>query len=342
MNDYQLSSYDYDLPPELIAERPVLDRHSSRLLVYDEEQDKIIHSTFRDIGQFLPPSSTLIFNRSKVFPCRLLGKKTTGGEAEVFLLTLEAKNNSYEALIRTTGKKKIGDSFLFEGLAAKIEAINPEGTFQVSFNVSHLELPEVLERVGRIPIPPYIRNGESDELDKKTYQTVYAKEKGSVAAPTAGLHFSPELLSSLEAAGHKLASVTLHVGIGTFSKVKVENILEHKMHEEIYTIDSANLQKIQDARYRVAVGTTALRTLESHHRSGEPSGATSIFLHPGVEVSSIDALITNFHLPKSTLLMLVSSLIGREKTLFLYRVAVEERYRFFSYGDGMLILRKRR
>ncbi len=341
MNDFQLSSYDYELPPELIAERPVPDRHSSRLLVYDEAKDEIIHSTFREIGNFLPKNSTLIFNRSKVFPCRLLGKKTTGGEAEVFLLTLDAKHEAYEALIRTTGKKKVGDVFHFEALQAKIEEINPQGTFQVSFNVSPEELPIVLEKTGKIPIPPYIRNGESDELDKKTYQTVYAKETGSVAAPTAGLHFSPELLSDLEGTGHTLASVTLHVGIGTFAKVKVENILEHKMHEEIYTIDPENLKKIRDAQFTVAVGTTSLRTLESFARTGEASSATSIFLHPGVEVKSVDALITNFHLPKSTLLMLVSSLIGREKTLSLYRLAVEEKYRFFSYGDGMLILRKK-
>ncbi|MES2527037.1 MAG: tRNA preQ1(34) S-adenosylmethionine ribosyltransferase-isomerase QueA [Bdellovibrionota bacterium] len=341
MNDYQLSSYDYELPPELIAERPVPDRHSSRLLVYDEATDTVTHTTFRDLPRFLPDQSTIIFNRSKVFPCRLLGKKITGGEAEVFLLTLTPVNNTYEALIRTTGKKKVGDTFHFGELSARIEVINGQGTFQVSFNVSPEKLPEILEKVAKIPIPPYIRNGESDDEDKKTYQTVYARETGSVAAPTAGLHFSPELLSELEKK-HALATVTLHVGIGTFAKVQVENILEHKMHEEFYTIDSDNLSKIGKAKFKVAVGTTTLRTLESFERSKNPAGATSIFLYPGIEVKSIDALITNFHLPKSTLLMLVSSLIGREKTLWLYRLAVEERYRFFSYGDGMLIIRKPR
>lgn len=340
MNDYQLSSYDYELPPELIAERPVPDRHSSRLLVYDEASGTITHSTFRDLPRFLPENSTIVFNRSKVFPCRLLGKKATGGEAEVFLLTLIPVNGTYEALIGTTGKKKIGDTFHFGELTSRVEGINPQGTFQVSFNVSPEDLPDVLERVAKIPIPPYIRNGQSDEEDKKTYQTVYAKESGSVAAPTAGLHFSPELLKELEGK-HTLASVTLHVGIGTFAKVKVDNILEHKMHEEFYSIDQENLAKISKAQFTVAVGTTSLRTLESYHHSGEASSATSIFLHPGVEVKSINALITNFHLPKSTLLMLVSSLIGREKTLELYRIAVKEKYRFFSYGDGMLILRKK-
>jgi S-adenosylmethionine:tRNA ribosyltransferase-isomerase len=342
MNDHQLSSYDYELPPELIADRPVSDRHSSRLLVYNEGTGEIIHSTFRDLPKFLPDHSTLIFNRSRVFPCRLLGKKITGGQAEVFLLTVTPIENTYEALIRTTGKKKVGDSFYFGELSARIEQINPQGTFQVSFNIDEKGLVEMLEKIGKIPIPPYIRDGESDEKDKETYQTVYAKETGSVAAPTAGLHFSNELLKELENKGHTLASVTLHVGMGTFAKVQVENILEHKMHEEVYTIDSENLKKIKEAKFRIAVGTTSLRTLESFERSGETASATSIFLHPGVEVKSIDALITNFHLPKSTLLMLVSAVIGREKTMELYRIAVKEKYRFFSYGDGMLILRKPR
>ncbi|MFL5783158.1 MAG: tRNA preQ1(34) S-adenosylmethionine ribosyltransferase-isomerase QueA [Bacteriovoracaceae bacterium] len=342
MNDYQLSSYDYDLPPELIAERPVPDRHSSRLLVYNEGTGEVTHSTFRDLANFLPAHSTLIFNRSRVFPCRLLGKKMTGGEAEVFLLTVHPKNGTYEALIRTTGKKKVGDTFHFGELSARIEEINPQSTFQVSFNVSESGLVDVLEKIGKVPIPPYIRDGESDEEDKRTYQTVYAKETGSVAAPTAGLHFSPELLKDLENKGHTLASVTLHVGMGTFAKIKVDNILEHKMHEEVYTIDAENLSRIKSATFKIAVGTTSLRTLESYERSGNASDATSIFLHPGVEVKSIDALITNFHLPKSSLLMLVSALIGREKTLELYQIAVKEKYRFYSYGDGMLILRKPR
>lgn len=339
MNDHQLSSYFYDLPPELIADRPVPDRHSSRLLVYNEATGEVTHSTFRNLPDFLPDHSTIVFNRSKVFPCRLFGKKITGGEAEVFLLTVTPVNGTYEALIRTSGKKKVGDTLLFGELTARIEKINDNSTFQVSFNVGTDELISALERIGKVPIPPYIRDGESDEQDKREYQTVYAKETGSVAAPTAGLHFSQELLKTLEEKGHTLASVTLHVGMGTFAKVKTENILEHKMHEEVYTIDSENLSKIKNAKFTIAVGTTSLRTLESYARSGNASDATSIFLHPGIDVKSVDALITNFHLPESTLLMLVSSLIGREKTLELYEIAVKEKYRFFSYGDGMLILR---
>jgi len=346
MTDFELKSYDYNLPEELIAERPVPDRHSSKLLVYREETGEIIDSTFDKITDFLPEHSTLVFNRSRVFPCRLIGKKSSGGAAEVFVLSLLNSDGKYPCLIRTTGKKRIGDELFFGELKARIEELGEEGTFLVSFNVSHDELVDLLEKEGMIPIPPYIRNGESDEEDRRSYQTVYAEEKGSVAAPTAGLHFSEELLSKIKAKGHELATLTLHVGMGTFAKVKSENILEHKMHEELFSIDEENLKKINQAKFRVAVGTTTLRSLESSWEDGrirfdkkDGFAATSIFLHPGKSVHSIDALVTNFHLPKSTLLMLVSAIIGREKVLQLYQHAIEKKYRFFSYGDGMLILR---
>jgi S-adenosylmethionine:tRNA ribosyltransferase-isomerase len=345
--DYELKNYDFHLPQELIADRPVTDRHSSRLLVYDEKTDEVFHSTFKEIQKFLPTDSTLIFNRSKVFPCRLIGLKSTGGEVEVFILSLIHDNGIHSCLIKASGKRKEGEVFYFGDLVAKIERVRGDGTFGVSFNKSHEQLLDHLESVGKIPIPPYIRKGESDELDKKTYQTVFAKEVGSVAAPTAGLHFSEELLRSLESAGLTLATITLHVGAGTFSPVKSSNILDHKMHEEFFTLDEENLKKIQQASFPVAVGTTTLRTLESSWRGGrvefpQPGSlrSTSIFLHPGKEVHSIKALITNFHLPQSSLIMLVSALIGREKTLELYQLAIQKRYRFFSYGDGMLILRK--
>lgn len=348
MTDLELRSYDFDLPKELIADRPVPDRHSSRLLVYNEETGEITHSTFKDIAGFLPAHSTLVFNRSKVFPCRLLGNKPSGGEAEVFILSLLHERGLYPAMVRASGKRKEGDSFVFGDLVATIGKVNGNGTFGVSFNKSHEDLLNDLETIGKIPIPPYIRGGESDDLDKKTYQTVYAKETGSVAAPTAGLHFSDELLSELKKKGHELATVTLHVGAGTFAPVKAENILEHKMHEEFFTIDAENLNTIQNAKFRIAVGTTTLRTLESSWKDGnvqfENPGSmksTSIFLHPGKDVHSIDAMVTNFHLPGSSLIMLVSAIIGRQKTLELYKIAVENKYRFFSYGDGMLILRKR-
>jgi len=349
MIDLKLSSYDYHLPSELIADRPVPDRHSSRLLVYNEKTDEIIHSTFAEINNFLPKHSTLVFNRSKVFPCRLIGKKTSGGEAEVFLLSLKTKNNFYPAMVRASGKRKVGDEFHFGDLKLQIMEVVGDGTFLITSNFSHEDFLNTLEQIGKIPIPPYIRGGESDDLDKKTYQTVFAEELGSVAAPTAGLHFSSELLEKLSSLGHQLSSVTLHVGAGTFSPVKVENILEHQMHEEFYTIDEKNLKLIQDASFRVGVGTTTLRSLESSWKNDQiefdqrngPKG-TSIFLHPGKKIYSIDALVTNFHLPKSSLLMLVSALIGREKVLQIYQTAVDKKYRFYSYGDGMLILRNAR
>lgn len=345
MNDFSLQSYDFPLPPELIADRPVSDRHSSKLLVYNHKTGEITHSCFREINQFLPPEATLVFNRSRVFPCRLLGRKLTGGEVELFLLSLISSEEHYPAMLRASGKRKEGDFFEFGKLTAVITRVLGDGTFLVKFNFNHDELLSFLEEEGRIPIPPYIRGGQSDAQDKLQYQTVYAKETGSVAAPTAGLHFSQELLEELKAHGHPLATVTLHVGAGTFAPVKAENILEHKMHAELFTIDAENLKTIQAATYRVAVGTTTLRTLESSWRDGnvrfEGNGfqSTDIFLHPGKQVHSIDALVTNFHLPQSSLLMLVSALVGREKILEIYRIAIENKYRFFSYGDGMLILR---
>lgn len=348
MTDLLLHNYDFDLPLELIASRPVPDRHSSKLLVYDEATDIVFHSHYHKIADFLPAASTLVFNRSRVFPCRLIGKKASGGEAEVFVLSLLVEKGIYPTMVRAAGKRKVGDEFFFEDLKATLVEVKGDGTFGVTFNCAHEDLIDRLETIGKIPIPPYIRGGESDELDKKTYQTVYARETGSVAAPTAGLHFSEELLQNLKDKGHKLASVTLHVGAGTFAPVKSENILEHKMHEEFFNIDQENLKIIQDAKFRIAVGTTSLRTMESCYKDEniqfDPSvglKGTSIFLHPGKTAQSIDALITNFHLPKSSLIMLVSSLIGREKVLELYRLAIKEKYRFFSYGDGMLILRNR-
>ena len=344
MTDFELASYDYDLPEELIATRPVPNRHSSKLLVYDEAADTITHSTFEHIADFLPEGATIIFNRSKVFPCRLIGKKPSGGEAEVFILSLlHNEDGLYPAMIKASGKRKVGDEFLFEGLKVVLEKITEKG-FLVSVDKSHDEFLNHLEVIGKVPIPPYIRGGESDELDKQTYQTVYAKDVGSVAVPTAGLHFSETLLENLKKK-YQLATVTLHVGAGTFAPVKSENILEHQMHEEFYSIDQENIEVINKAHFRVAVGTTTLRTLESSFHEGRitcPPGefkGTNIFLYPGKEVKSIDAMVTNFHLPKSSLIMLVSALIGREKTLSLYQHAIENKYRFYSYGDGMLILR---
>lgn len=341
LQDLKLESYDYELPPHLIAERPVAGRHHSRLLVYDENADTITHTTFKEIGNFLPGNSTIVFNQSRVFPCRFLGHKETGGKVEVFLLRFESNNGFYPALIKSGSKKQIGDEYTFsENLKARVEASVGDGTFLLSFN-QEITL-TLLERVALVPIPPYIREGKSDERDLKDYQTVYAKTLGSVAAPTAGLHFSNELLSDLESRGIKRSHVTLHVGMGTFAPVKSENILEHKMHSEEFFVTESDYQKIKEASSTIAVGTTTLRVLESIHGTHYQGQAlsTDIFLYPGKEVKSIQGLVTNFHLPKSTLLMLVSALIGREKVLEIYREAVAHEYRFFSYGDAMLILRK--
>ena len=330
--DTLLSSYKYDLPDELIAQRP----GKSRLLIYKIKTNQIIHEQFSNIKNYLPPDALLVFNQSKVYPSRLLGNKKSGGKAELFLLSLTPDDNLYPALIKTRSKKNLEDQFFFDGdLIATLKTINSDGTFGVSFNQA--DMVGYVHQFAKIPIPPYIRKGESDEQDKLHYQTVYAKTEGSVAAPTAGLHFTKELLESID---H--AFVTLHVGIGTFKPVTTPNILDHQMHSENFFIDHKNLEKIKAHKNIFAVGTTSLRVLESTFNKelkADTVYQTNIFLHPGVEIHSINGLITNFHLPESSLLMLVSALMGREKTLEIYREAIKERYRFFSYGDAMLILR---
>ena len=341
-DDLLLSSYQFDLPEELIAQRPI---ENSRLLVYRISTGEIIHDYFENIGNFLPENSLLVFNRSKVFPSRLIGQKSSGGKAELFLLSLTSIDDLYLVLIKTRSKKKLGDVFLFEnGLTAIIKKIEIDGTFGVEFNQKNLR--QFLDSFAKIPIPPYIRNGESDQIDKIDYQTIYAKEEGSVAAPTAGLHFKPNLLSKLKSQSIEQAFVTLHVGLGTFRPVSTSNITEHHMHSENFFIDNENLDLINQSRKFnkkiIAVGTTSLRVLESSFgkdMKADEVYSTNIFLHPGKSIQSIDGLITNFHLPGSSLLMLVSSLISRQKALELYQIAIKEKYRFFSYGDGMLILR---
>ncbi|OUR97303.1 tRNA preQ1(34) S-adenosylmethionine ribosyltransferase-isomerase QueA [Halobacteriovorax marinus] len=342
--DLLLSKYDFDLPKELIATRPVAGRHHSKLLVYKVKSNEVIHDEFRNISNYIPKSSLLVVNQSKVFPCRLMGTKSTGGKCEIFILDIEKNAEGLrEVLIKTTSKKRLEQEFFFEdGLVAKLKKIE-EGQFFVEFNLD--DLGSYLESHGKIPIPPYIRNGQSDEQDKSDYQTVFAKDTGSVAAPTAGLHFTEDVFADLRAKEIERAEVTLHVGLGTFAPVKTDNLKDHNMHTERYFVDVENLKKLKSHKSIFAVGTTSLRVLESCHDGSdfviEPNviKETNIFLHPGVEVKSISGLLTNFHLPKSTLLMLVSSLIGREKTLELYKTAIENEYRFFSYGDAMLILR---
>jgi S-adenosylmethionine:tRNA ribosyltransferase-isomerase len=345
--DRLVASYDFDLPAELIADRPISGRQNSKLLVYHAKTNRIEHKHYFDLPQILSSDHLLVLNKSKVFPCRLIGQKTTGGKCEVFILSLIDTDGVYPALIKTRGKKSIGDLFEFGDLTVEIVDFGIDGSFLVKFNQSHTQLLDTLEEVGRIPIPPYIRAGVADDQDIQDYQTVYAKDTGSVAAPTAGLHFTEELFINLEKNKIQKAFVTLHVGAGTFKPVVTDNILEHKMHSEHFSIESEELNLIRKYQRKIiAVGTTSLRVIESLSDDKgyiqEPSSdldATEIFLYPGKEVHSIAGLITNFHLPKSTLLMLVSTIIGREKALELYKVAIENKYRFFSYGDGMIILR---
>ena len=342
--DLLLSSYDYELPPHLIADRPAEGRVSSRLLVFNAKNNEIIHTYFYDLDKYLPSDSLMVLNQSKVFPCRLIGNKSSGGKVEVFFLeAYENEMECYKVLIKSNGKKKVGDKYFFtDGLELELDFINNEN-FYVKSNIE--DMFSYLNEYAKIPIPPYIRDGESDEKDREDYQTVFAKEVGSVAAPTAGLHFTEETFKKLNSKNIEQAMVTLHVGLGTFAPVKVDNLAEHKMHKERFYIEDNHWQKIKQAKKRIAVGTTSLRTLESVWQRDleafrpDAIQETDIFIHPGKTVESIDALVTNFHLPKSTLLMLVSSLIGREKTLELYREAIEKEYRFFSYGDAMLILR---
>lgn len=343
--DLFTESYSYELDPSFIAERPMSKRDSSKLMVYNHQNGEIIHTQFKELADFLPQGSLLVKNQSKVFPCRLFGEKESGGKAELFLLSLIATDSLYPVMIRSNGRKNLGDKYKFNELEVEIKERALEGEFLVSLNLQEAEFLEFLDHNANVPIPPYIRAGIADEQDKQDYQTVFAKDLGSVAAPTAGLHFTEDVFKKLEAKGIENASVTLHVGAGTFKTVQADNITEHKMHAESFMIDAENLEKIKNNNKRVAVGTTSLRVLESSYNDGKfdclPNKlhSTDIFLHPGKDVHSIVGLVTNFHLPKSSLLMLVSSLIGREKTLELYEIAKINNYRFFSYGDAMLILR---
>ncbi len=346
--DLKLENYFYDLPKSFIADRPILGRDTSKLLIYKAKSQTVSHDYFYNIHRYLPSDSTLVFNDSKVFPCRLKGHKESGGACEVFFLS-QLKNeekNAYHVLVRTNGRKNLNQKMFFdEGLIGKLIEREGDGTFWAEFSVENME--SYLRENGEIPIPPYIRNGQSDEKDYDDYQTVYAKNIGSVAAPTAGLHFTPRVFENLDHKNIGRSFVSLHVGMGTFLPVKTESILEHKMHTECFFYDRENLLKIQNAKKLIAVGTTSLRALESSlDEKGQckvvagKTYETNIFIHPGVEVKSVMGLITNFHLPESSLLMLISALIGRKKVLELYHLAKENNYRFFSYGDCMLILRE--
>ena len=338
------STYFYDLPEELIAQDPLEKRDESRLLVLGKDSGSIKHKTFKNIIEYLKPNDCLVINNTRVIPARLLGKKEeTEGKIELFLLK-NLGDNCWETLAKP-GKRAIpGAKFVFgenNELKAEVMEVKNDGNRVVKFYYDGV-FQEVLDKVGLVPLPPYIHNKLSD---KERYQTVYSKFKGSSAAPTAGLHFTKELLDEIKEKGISVAEVTLHVGLGTFRPVKEDDILKHKMHSEWYEINEEACLTINEARKKggriIAVGTTSCRVLESVAKENEDlvaqAGNTEIFIYPGYKFKILDGLITNFHLPESTLIMLVSALAGYENVMNAYKVAVDEKYRFFSFGDAMFI-----
>lgn len=338
-----VKDFDYELPEELIAQDPLEDRSSSRLMVLDRKTGDVEHRHFRDILDYLNPGDCLVINNTKVIPARLYGaKEDTQAKIEVLLLKRK-ENDVWETLVKPGKKAKPGTRIVFgDGLlVGEVIDVVEEGNRLIQFHYDGI-FEEILDQLGQMPLPPYITH---QLQDKNRYQTVYAKYDGSAAAPTAGLHFTKELLSAVKEKGVDIAEVTLHVGLGTFRPVKVENVLDHHMHSEFYMVSAEAAEKINHAKERghrvISVGTTSTRTLESaadeSGRLKETSGWTEIFIYPGYQFKVIDALITNFHLPQSTLVMLVSALAGREHVLDAYKLAVQEKYRFFSFGDAMLI-----
>ena len=334
-----VKDYDYDLPEELIAQDPLEDRSSSRLMVLDRQTGDVEHRHFTDILEYLHPGDCLVINNTKVIPARLFGvKEDTQAKIEVLLLKRK-ENDIWETLVKPGKKAKPGTKLVFgDGLlTAEVVDVVEEGNRLIQFHYDGI-FEEILDQLGQMPLPPYITH---QLKDKNRYQTVYAKYDGSAAAPTAGLHFTKELLQKVKDMGVDIAEVTLHVGLGTFRPVKVENVLDHHMHSEFYMVSQEAADKINRAKesgHRViAVGTTSTRTLEAAADENGRLHETEIFIYPGYQFKVIDALITNFHLPQSTLVMLVSALAGREHVLHAYEIAVKERYRFFSFGDAMLI-----
>lgn len=337
------NDFDYELPDELIAQTPLVKRDTSRLLVLDKNSGEVEHKHFFDIIDYLNEGDTLVLNDTKVLPARLIGVKEETGAVIELLLLKNIENDNWECLVKPARRVKMGTivSFGNGDLQAKCVGIFDKGIAHFELIYSGI-LMEILERLGTMPLPPYIH----EKLDDQSrYQTVYAKEVGSAAAPTAGLHFTKELLKKIEEKGVNIAYITLHVGLGTFRPVQVENIEEHEMHSEFYQMsrDVAELlnKTKENGKRVIAVGTTSTRTLETIRRDNdkfvECSGWTDIFIYPGFQFRAIDGLITNFHLPKSTLVMLVSALAGRDNILNAYKIAVNEKYRFFSFGDAMFI-----
>ena len=339
----KVSDFNYELPLHLIAQHPYDKRDEARLMVLDKTNQTIEHKVFKDVIDYLNPGDCLVINNTKVIPARLYGKKDTGANVE-FLLLKRIEGDFWEAMVRPGSKLKAGAKVLFgDGLLkATVLEVLENGNRKVEFEYKGI-FNEILDQIGLMPLPPYIT--EATKEDNSKYQTVYAKYDGSAAAPTAGLHFTEDLLQKIKEKGVEVANVTLHVGIGTFRPVKVENVEEHEMHSEHYYIKQEDVDKINNAKKNgkrvIACGTTSCRVLESvadeNGMMREVEGDTSIFIYPGYKFKCVDSLITNFHLPESTLLMLVSALAGKEYIMKAYEEAVKEKYRFFSFGDAMFI-----
>jgi S-adenosylmethionine:tRNA ribosyltransferase-isomerase len=338
----QRSDFFYDLPPDLIAQYPSTERSQSRLLRLDKNIGTVTHHGFTNLIEFLEPNDLLVFNESRVFPARLYGQKKTGGKIEILIERLLGSQEAF-AHIRSSHAPKVATLIQLDDGQTAIVTGRENDLFKLFFPETN-DLLVLLKKIGHIPLPPYIQRSD-EKLDEERYQTIYSKVEGSVAAPTAGLHYDEAMFTALKAKGVEMAYVTLHVGAGTFKPVRVDNILEHQMHGEYIEVSKQVCEQVRQAKNRggrvIAAGTTAARALESASQSGETQpfeGETQIFIYPGYEFKCIDALQTNFHLPESTLIMLVSALAGYKNTMQAYQIAVQQKYRFFSYGDTMLII----
>lgn len=339
LDPLKTSSYDYDLPKELIATHPVSPADSAKLLVYNRTTQTITHTTFKHLMDFLPENLSVFLNDTKVIKARIFGTKETGGKVEL-LLNKPLFMDRY--LVMIGGKVRVGTQLFFdENLMAEVLEVNEDGSRVVKFSqndkkLDFLELVDILNKIGHLPLPPYMNRSDEKE-DEKDYQTLFAKNYGAVAAPTASLHFTPELLEKINAK-YSVNYLTLHVGAGTFKPVAVDDILNHPMHSEYFEIGIDAKKALDNAQKVLAVGTTVTRTVEYYARTNKIQGECDLFLNPANKPIKVDYLLTNFHLPKSTLIMLVASFVGLEKTLEIYHEAIKENYRFYSYGDGMLII----
>ena len=339
LDPLKTSSYDYSLPKELIATHPVYPADSARLLVYNRAKDKITHATFKNLLDFIPEDSSIFLNDTKVIKARIFGTKESGGKIEL-LFNKPLFMDRYLVMIR--GKVKVGTKLFFDlGLHAEVLELNEDGSRVVNFykenkKLNFLSLVEILNSIGHLPLPPYM-NRDDEEKDNQDYQTLFAKNYGAVAAPTASLHFTEELLTKLNK-NFSVNYLTLHVGAGTFKPVDVDEILSHPMHSEYFEIGSLAKKELDNNKKILAVGTTVTRTIEYYARTNKIQGECDLFLNPLNRPIKVDYLLTNFHLPKSTLIMLIASFVGLQKTLEIYNEAIKEKYRFYSYGDGMLIL----